>query len=198
MWPLSVKAQEQEPAKLNISILEGEGSINNIRQRVAREAMVQVDDENHKPVGGAVVTFFLPDRGASGVFSNGSRTISVTTDNAGHALVRGIVPNKVAGQVQMRVVAKFRTLEANAVINTQNVAVAAAAGGAAGGVGGGVAAGAGISAKVIVIVALAAAGVAGGAVAVTRGGGSTPVTVSAGTPTVGAPPTTLLRRRTRY
>ena len=52
-WPVPVRAQEQEPAKLNISILEGEGSINNIRQRVAREAMVQVDDENHKPVAGS-------------------------------------------------------------------------------------------------------------------------------------------------
>jgi len=178
-WPLPVRAQEQEPARLSISILEGEGSINNIRQRVAREAMVQVDDENHKPVAGAVVTFFLPGRGASGVFSNGSRTISVTTDNAGRALARGIVPNKVAGQAPIRVVARFRTLEANTVINTQNVVVAGAAGG--------VTAGAGISAKVLALIVIAAAGVAGGVVAATRGGGSTPVTVTAGTPAVGAP-----------
>ncbi len=107
-WPVPVRAQEQEPAKLNISILEGEGSINNIRQRVAREAMVQVDDENHKPVAGVAVTFFLPEHGASGVFSNGSHSLTVMTDDAGHAVARGMVPNKVAGDVQIRVVARLQ------------------------------------------------------------------------------------------
>src|ERR1022692_974980 len=97
--PLPLKAQDQEPTKLSISILEGEGSINNIRQRVAREAMVQVEDENHKPVAGAAVTFLLPDSGASGLFANGSRTLTVMTDSAGHAMAQGIVPNNVTGNV---------------------------------------------------------------------------------------------------
>ncbi|MGO9230704.1 MAG: hypothetical protein ACLQKA_16055 [Bryobacteraceae bacterium] len=178
-WPVPLKAQEQEPTKLNISILEGEGSINNIRQRVAREAMVQVDDENHKPVAGVAVTFFLPEHGASGVFSNGGRSLTVMTDNTGRAVAQGMVPNKVAGDVQIRVVARFKSLDANTVIHEQNaVATAAAAGGA-------------ISGKVLAIILIAAAGVAGGVVAATRGGGSptpTPtVTITAGPPTVGAP-----------
>lgn len=178
-WPVPLKAQDQEPTKLNISILEGEGSINNVRQRVAREAMVQVDDENHKPVAGAAVTFFLPEHGASGVFSNGGRSLTVMTDNTGRAVAQGMVPNKVAGDVQIRVVARFKSLDANTVIHQQNaVATAAAAGGA-------------ISGKVLAIILIAAAGVAGGVVAATRGGGSptpTPtVTITAGPPTVGAP-----------
>jgi hypothetical protein len=177
-WPVPVKAQEQEPEKLNISILEGEGSINNIYQRVAREAMVQVDDENHKPVAGVAVTFFLPEHGASGAFSNGSRSLTVVTDDTGHAVARGMVPNKVAGDVQIRVVARFKSLGAETIIHQQNVAAAAAA----------VAAGGAISAKVLaIIIAVAAAGVAGGAVAATRGGGTSPTTITAGTPTVGAP-----------
>jgi len=53
-----VYAQDQPaPTKLNIVILEGEGAINSVRQRVAREPVVQVEDENHKPIGGAAVTF---------------------------------------------------------------------------------------------------------------------------------------------
>jgi len=165
--------------KLEISILEGEGSINNIRQRVAREAMVQVDDENHKPVAGVAVTFFLPEHGASGVFSNGTRSLTVMTDDAGHAVARGMVPNKVAGDVQIRVVARFKSLNADTIIHQQNVAAAAAAAGTAG---------AAISGKVLaIIIAVAAAGVAGGAVAATRGGGTSSTTITAGTPTVGAP-----------
>jgi len=174
-WPVPARAQEQEPTKLDISILEGEGSINNIRQRVAREAMVQVDDENHKPVAGVAVTFFLPEHGAGGVFSNGSHSLTVMTDDAGRAVARGIVPNKVAGDVQIRVVARYKNLDANTVIHQQNASAATAATGGA------------ISGKVLAIVLIAAAGVAAGVVAATRGGGSTPVTITAGTPTVGAP-----------
>jgi len=178
-WPVPVSAQEQEPTKLDISILEGEGSINNIRQRVAREAMVQVNDENHKPVAGVAVTFFLPEHGAGGVFSNGGHSLTVMTDDAGHAVARGMVPNKVAGDVQIRVVARFKSLNADTIIHQQNVAAAAAAAGTAG---------AAISGKVLaIIIAVAAAGVAGGAVAATRGGGTSSTTITAGTPTVGAP-----------
>jgi hypothetical protein len=178
-WPVPARAQEQEPTKLDISILEGEGSINNIRQRVAREAMVQVDDENHKPVAGVAVTFFLPEHGASGVFSNGTHSLTVMTDDAGHAVARGMVPNKLAGDVQIRVVARYKNLDANTTIHQQNVAAAAAAGAAAS---------AGISGKVLaIILVVAAAGVAGGVVAATRGGGASPTTITAGTPTVGAP-----------
>jgi hypothetical protein len=177
-WPVPARAQEQEPTKLNISILEGEGSINNIRQRVAREAMVQVDDENHKPVAGVAITFFLPEHGASGVFSNGSRSLTVMTDDTGRAVARGMMPNKVAGDVQIRVVARYKNLDANSIIHQQNVAAAAAA----------AAAGGAISGKLLAIILIAAAaGVAGGVVAATRGGGSSPVTITAGTPTVGAP-----------
>jgi hypothetical protein len=164
---------------LNISILEGEGSINNIRQRVAREAMVQVDDENHKPVAGVAVTFFLPEHGAGGLFSNGTHSLTVMTDNTGRAVAQGIVPNKVAGDVQIRVVARFKSLDANTVIHQQNAVAAGAASGA-------------ISGKVLAIILIAAAaGAAGGVVAATRGGNNrTPssiVTITVGTPVVGAP-----------
>jgi hypothetical protein len=178
-WPVPLEAQDQEPTKLSISILDGEGSINNIRQRVAREAMVQVDDENHKPVAGAAVTFFLPEHGAGGTFANGSRSLTVMTDNTGRAVAQGMVPNKVAGDVQIRVVARYKSLDANTVIHQQNVAAAGVAGGA-------------ISGKLLAIILIGAAGVAGGVVAATRGGGSSPtptptVTITVGTPTVGAP-----------
>ena len=181
-WPVPARAQDQEPTKLNISILEGEGSINNIRQRVAREAIVQVDDENHKPVAGAAVTFFLPEHGASGLFSNGSHSLTVMTDNTGRAAAQGIVPNKVAGDMQIRVVARFKNLDANIAIHQANAATAAA----------GAAAGGAISAKVLVIALVVAAGVAGSVVAAARSGGSSPastptVTITVGTPTVGAP-----------
>ena len=183
-----VRAQAPEPKQLNISILEGEGAINNIKQRTAREAIVQVQDENHKPVAGVAVTFFLADHGASGVFSNGSRSMTVLTDTNGQAAMRGMVPNQMAGKMEIRVSARLGNLNADATITQTNAAGAAAAGGA------------GISGKVIALIVVVAAAAAVGAVVATHGGSSsstattiptgptTPaVVITAGTPTVGHP-----------
>ena len=177
-----VRAQAPEPKQLNISILEGEGAINNIRQRTAREAIVQVQAENHKPVAGVAVTFFLADHGASGVFSNGSQSMTVLTDTNGQAAMRGMVPNKMAGKMEIRVPARLGNLNADAVITQTNAAGAAAAGGAA------------ISGKTIALIVVGAvAAAAVGAIVATRGGSSTPatppavVTITPGTPTVGHP-----------
>jgi hypothetical protein len=177
--PAQTPAAPTAPTQINILILEGEGAINNVRQRVTREAMVQVEDENHKPVAGAAVTFFLPGDGPSGVFSNGSRSITVLTDAQGKAAARGIKINKAQGKLQIRVQASYQGLTNNALITQTNVAAAAAAAGGA------------ISGKLLAIILAAAAGgvVAGVVVANSGGGGNPPaaVVVVPGTPTVGPP-----------
>ena len=172
---------------LNLVVIEGEGAINDIRQRTAREPIVQVQDENHRPVAGAIVTFTLPGRGASGVFANGSQTLTVTTDQQGQAVARGLRPNGIKGQVKIRVNANHRGQTASITITQTNAIIGAAAAGAAAG---------GISAKLIAILAVVGAAAAGGAVYATqRGGGATPAppvpaaatTVSAGSGQVGPP-----------
>jgi hypothetical protein len=178
----------QEPAhSLNLVIVEGDGAINNIRQRTAREPIVQVEDENHKPVAGAAVLFLLPDHGPGGTFADGSHSLSVTTNAQGRAAAHGIHLNNTQGQFTIQVTASLNGLTATATI-TQSIAVAGAAG------AGGATAAAGLSTKVIVIIAVAAAAVAGGAAyAVTHSGGGSPAataagtTITPGTGTVGPP-----------
>jgi hypothetical protein len=174
------------PGGLNLVVVEGEGAINNIRQRTAREPVVQVQDENHKPVAGAAVVFTLPSNGAGGTFAEGARTLTVITDNQGRAVAHGFQPNAVKGQFQIRVTASHSGRTATLAISQTNAAVAGAAGAAVA---------TGISLKVIgIIVAVAGAAAAGGIVAATRGGsngttttGTTPVTVTPGSGTVGPP-----------
>jgi len=176
----------QAPGKLSLVVVEGEGAINNIHQRTAREPIVQVEDENHKPVAGAAVVFTLPSNGAGGTFADGAHTLTAITDNQGRAVARGFQPNAVKGKFQIRVTASQNGRSASLSITQTNVAVAGAAGAAAG---------AGVSLKLIgIIVAVAAAGAAGGIVAATHGGGNTntattpaAVTVTPGAGTVGAP-----------
>jgi hypothetical protein len=178
----------QQLPKLNLVIVEGEGAVNNIRLRTAREPIVQVEDENRRPLAGATVVFLLPESGPSGVFANGARMLTATTDAQGRAVATGLRPNNVAGQFQIRVSANFQGMTGSAAITQSNAMAAAAAAAGAGG----------ISGKALAIIVGVGAAAAGGAIAATRGGSKTPSTpvepprrtasISAGTPTVGPPP----------
>jgi len=112
----------QEAPKLRILVVDGEGAINNLKQRVAREPIVEVRDENDRPVGGAIVTFTLPNVGPSAVFPNGSRILLVTTDQRGQAVARGLQPSGGKGNFQIRVSASHEGNSASTTINMENVA----------------------------------------------------------------------------
>jgi hypothetical protein len=177
------------PARLNLLVIEGSGAINNIRQRTAREPIVEVQDENHRPVAGAAILFALPKSGPGGVFPNGATTLRVTTDQQGRAIARGLRPNRQSGQFQIAVTASYGELTAATTILQTNLLAGAAAAGAAGAAGAGAAgadaagAGAGtattglaIGAKVAIISGIAASATVGGLAAsgAIFGGGSTP------------------------
>ena len=170
------------PLKLNIVIVEGEGAINNVKQRTAREAIVQVEDENRRPIAGAAVLFMLPDSGPGGVFSNGTRTLQVITDSQGRAALNGLRVNSTQGKFQIQVQANYQGVTATTSITQTNAVITAAAAG-------------GISGKLIAILAIVGGAAAGGAVLATRSNGSnppttpptTPTTISAGVPSVGGP-----------
>jgi len=174
----------QAPTGLSITIVEGEGAINNVRQRVNREPIVQVEDQNHKPIAGAVVIFLLPDQGATGTFPDGSHMLMTVTDNQGRAVARGIRPNNQSGPLQIRVTASFQGLVASSVITQTNLAGAGSASGFAG---------LSTTAKLVIILGIAGGAAAAGAIIATHTGGgsssSSPstVTLSPGSPTVGAP-----------
>lgn len=178
-----VPAWAQAVTGLSITIVEGEGAINNVRQRVNREPIVQVEDQNHKPVAGAVVVFLLPDSGASGTFPGGSKMLMVVTDNQGRAAARGIRPNNQSGPLQIRVTASFQGLTASSVITQTNLAGSAAAAGT----------GLSVGAKWAIILGIAGGAAAAGAVIATHSGGSSnpapspPIVISPGTPSVGGP-----------
>jgi hypothetical protein len=110
---------------LNLVIVEGEGAINSIRQRIAREPIVQVEDENRRPVAGALVTFTVPRQGPGAVFPGNSTTLTVTTDAQGRATARGLQANNEPGSYEIGVQATLGTLAASTVIHQQNAKTAA-------------------------------------------------------------------------
>ncbi|MGD0734896.1 MAG: hypothetical protein ABR976_07100 [Terracidiphilus sp.] len=111
------------PASLQIAILDGDGALNNIQERTAREPIVQVQDENHKPVAGAAVLFAIHGAagGAGGAFAGGASTLSVVTDANGVAKAVGLATNHLQGNWQIQVTATKGNLTTSTTINEQNV-----------------------------------------------------------------------------
>lgn len=180
-WYPASLASQQAPAKgLVINILEGEGALNDVRAGTARDPIVEVDDENHKPVAGAVVLFLLPDSGPGGTFLDGTHVFSTTTTYGGRAMAQQFTPNKVSGHYVIRVKANYNGMSAETVIHQENVAP---------GPPQSVRAAHGLSMKTILIIAgVAVAGGTAAALIATSGGSAT--TISAGNPIVGPPPVT--------
>ncbi|MBM3760838.1 MAG: hypothetical protein FJW36_11385 [Acidobacteria bacterium] len=171
--PLQEPAAPQGAMKLNIVVISGDGAINNIKSRTAREMIVEVRDENNKPVAGASVVFLLPDSGPGLVSSNGSRMLTSMTDANGRAAARGLKPNGQSGRFNMQVRANYQQSFGQASIAQTNM----------------VAVGAALSGLTIGLIAVGAAVAAGTVYAVTRdsGPGRATVGVNPGTPSAGAP-----------
>ena len=174
------------PTELNIVVVEGEGATNNVRQRVARDPIVRVEDENHKPIAGAAVVFTLPTEGATGEFSNGAKSLTIMTDSQGRATAQNLRLNPVAGKIPIHVNASFRGLTARTSITQFSVLPpgAKASSSSGGGHGG----------LIAILVVLGAAAAGGGAYFATRSSNSgtvttppptvTPIGITAGTGTI--------------
>ncbi len=174
------------PTQLNVSIVRGDGATENIGERAGTVPLVRVEDEHHKPVANAVVMFTLPTDGATGEFGNHSKTLTVITDSEGQAAATGLRTNEVPGKVPIHVSVSYRGLSARASLMQFNVAREGAKVH-------------GHGRKVAVILLLIAGAAAGGAYAALRSGGAaspaavvvpppTPIGLTPGTPTIGAPP----------
>jgi hypothetical protein len=111
---------DPEPGMLQITILDGEGALNNIRARTAREPIVEVHDKNHKPVAGVLLFFTIRSGGAGGTF-NGASSFSTYTDANGQAVAHGFMPNNMTGRYVITVTAVAGGVTVLALIHERNV-----------------------------------------------------------------------------
>ena len=117
-----VVAAQAPPSGFHIEIIDGEGALNNIKGRIAREPIVQVEDKNHKRVVGAYVEFDTPATGPSGSFADGSTHFVTNTDEFGHAVAHGLRPNNAAGSFDIHVHVTYQGQSlGEAVIHQVNV-----------------------------------------------------------------------------
>jgi hypothetical protein len=167
---------------LQIVILEGEDVSNNIKERTAREPIIQVQDENHKPVSGAAVLFSIDSQGghAGASFLHGAKTFTGTTDADGKVTAHGFHPNTHTGQFHVNVAASKGQLTTHTTIAQTNITAAATAATSAGITGF-------VATHVVLVAAVAAGVVAGSVTAGVVASQSSATTITTGTGTVGAP-----------
>jgi hypothetical protein len=159
------------PSAIEVVVLRGEGVSGRVRERSTQDPAVRVLDDKEAHVVGAAVVFTLPTEGATGVFGNGSKTLTVLTDSEGVAVAQGLHFNQVPGKVPVHVNVSYKGLTTRTNITQVVVAPPGYKPGGGGGKG-----------KVIAIVAGLAAAGAGGAIFALRSSGKT------STPTTPAPP----------
>lgn len=179
-YSLAGQSSSAAPATISVLVVEGDGSINSIRYRRAREPVVRVVDESGEPLSGASVIFLLPSHGASGSFGENGPSFTAQTDEQGHATGRGLHPNTVAGQFRIRVTASWHGSTATASLLQTNAEPVVQSG----------------HSKTIAIIALVAGAVAGGAAAAAaagKSGSAAPAAAAASTQPAGSispgPPT---------
>lgn len=100
------------PTELNIVVVQGEGAINKVRQASTTDPVLRIEDQDHKPVAGATVTFTLPTEGATGHFGNGGKMLIATTDEKGQATAAGLRVNEYPGKLVIHVDVSYRGLNA--------------------------------------------------------------------------------------
>lgn len=174
---------QPETGSLKVVVVQGEGALNRIKSRSATQPVVEVRDENDKPVAGAEVVFQLPAAGPGGVFNGWMRTQTAKTNEQGRAAANGMTPNDQEGRFNIKVTAT-QGKKTGTVIIAQTNSANGEPGSAA----------SRSHKKLYIILGLAAVAAIAGGVAATHTGGSgtpaaivNPVIISPGPVSVGAP-----------
>jgi hypothetical protein len=108
--------------KLRVLVLEGEHSLNDTERGLPALTVVEVRDENDRPVENADVTFRLPPSGPGGSFPGQKFSRTVRTNAQGQAAPTGLTLNHELGAFAITVTAIYGTLMGRATIHQTNEA----------------------------------------------------------------------------
>jgi hypothetical protein len=175
---------------LKVLVLAGNGEMNDLERRVMAPLVVQVLDQNDRPVDGAEVVFRFPLNGPGATFAGGKTSQTVRTNGTGEAAAANWMANGEVGTFEVHVNAAYGNEMGETTLKMQNVSRIVETQGI------------NKHAKqshwysptwVKVALVAVAAGAVVGIVLATRGGShssttnNVPITVTPGSPTVGQP-----------
>lgn len=166
-------------SKLNVTVLEGEGAFNNVKQRLGRNVRIAVRDDAGEPVAGAKVVFNAPAVGPGVTFGKFGNKYETVTDAQGTASTVDLVPNGSEGSFGVRVTVTAGALQQTHLVRQSNTLAGGVTDPKKGGGG-----------KKALIIGILAGGAAAGLAFGLRGGGSaaaSPASISIDNISVGGP-----------
>lgn len=107
--------------RLRVIVLQGQGATHEAARGLAALTVVEVRDENDKPVEGAVVTFRIPQDAQAGSFAGGKLSYTGRTNSQGQVGMTGFIPSQQPGNLDITVTAVFGHLTGQARISQRTV-----------------------------------------------------------------------------
>jgi hypothetical protein len=119
----AAQPQPQLPVQqsLKVLVLAGNGEMNDLERRVMAPLVIQVLDQNDRPVEGAEVIFRFPLDGPSATFPGGKNSLSVRTNGNGQAPALNWMANGQVGTFQVHVNANYGNQVGEATFPMSNV-----------------------------------------------------------------------------
>ena len=120
--PPPADAQPSLPTvqSLKVTSLVGNRGVNDLERRVMTPLVVQVLDQNSRPVDGAQVVFRFPLKGPGASFPNQQTSQTVRTNADGQAAAVGWMANREVGSFQVEVTASRGNEVGSATISMTN------------------------------------------------------------------------------
>jgi hypothetical protein len=169
---------------LKVSALAGDDGMNDLERHVMSPLVVQVLDQNDRPVEGAEVVFRFPLNGPGAIFRNGNTSQTVRTNGRGQAAAVNWMANNQVGTFSVRVSASYGNELGETTVSMTNVTRISE------NAKKGKKEAKWYSSKWVKIALISGgAALVAGIILATRGGGSSgpSVTITPGSPTVGGP-----------
>jgi hypothetical protein len=197
--PVSQQPAAQQPApapmaplpmmqSLKVTALAGNKAMNDLERGLMSPLVVQVLDQNDRPVEGAEVVFRFPLNGPGATFRGGNTSQTVRTNGQGQAAAMNWTANNQVGSFDVRVTAAYGNQLGETTVSMTNVTRIVEDGKK------GQKQTSWYSSKWVKIGIIAGgAAIVAGVVLATRGGSSAastttpPITITPGSPTVGGP-----------
>jgi hypothetical protein len=106
---------------LKVLVLAGEGEMNDMERRNMAPVVVEVRDQNDRPIESADVTFRFPPSGPSAYFAGPKLAQTVRTNVQGQAAATGLTANGQVGLFKITVTAVYGNQMGKGTINMTNV-----------------------------------------------------------------------------
>jgi hypothetical protein len=106
---------------LKVVVLDGNHAFNTLGDRTAAQPVVEVRNQDDKPLSGVTVVFQAPPLGPGASFPGGKSEQQTVTNTQGQATTKGMVPNAEKGQFHIKVIARLGDRVGSAIITQQNV-----------------------------------------------------------------------------